>query len=59
MPPTSEDDTQFEQITSGPVPVPLCDDEDEPVARAQEPAPLDPGDAEVEGHGSWGIGDKA
>jgi hypothetical protein len=55
----SEDDTQLEPVPSGLVPVPLCDDEDEPVGRAQEPAPVDPGDADVEGHGSWGIGDKA
>jgi hypothetical protein len=59
MPPMSEDDTQLEQIPSGPVPVPLFDDEDEPAGSQQEPAPLDPSDADVEGHGSWGIGDKA
>jgi hypothetical protein len=44
---------QREEITSEIIPLPLCDDEDEPVVRAQEPAQLDPSDDDVEGHGGW------
>ena len=53
MPPMSEDDNQREENTAELIPLPLCDEEDEPVARAHEPAPLDPSDDDVEGHGGW------
>jgi hypothetical protein len=49
----SEDANQREENTAELIPLPLCDEEDEPVARAHEPAPLDPSDDDVEGHGGW------
>lgn len=53
MPLMNEDDTQPEAIAGELMPLPLCDDEDEPVARAERPAQLDPSDDDVEGHGGW------
>ncbi len=53
MPPMNENPKQREEIADEIIPLPLCDDEDEPVGRAQEPAQLDPSDDDVEGHGSW------
>jgi hypothetical protein len=51
--PMNEDDTQPETIAGERIPLPLCDDEDEPVARAQKPPQLDASGEEVEGHGGW------
>jgi hypothetical protein len=48
-----EDDTQNEELADELIPLPLCDDEDGPVGRAQEPAQLDSSDDDVEGHGGW------
>ena len=54
MPSINENRKQREEIAGEIIPLPLCDDEDEPVGRAQEPAQLDPSDDDdVEGHGSW------
>jgi hypothetical protein len=55
----TDEDTQRDEIETELIPVPLCDDEDEPVASAQEPPPLVASDGDVEGHGSWGVGDTA
>jgi hypothetical protein len=55
----TDDDTKRDEIAPELIPLPLCDDEDEPVASAPEPSQLVPGDADVEGHGSWGVGDSA
>ena len=49
----NEDDTQPETIAGERIPLPLCDDEDEPAARAQKPVQLDASGEEVEGHGGW------
>jgi hypothetical protein len=57
--PMTDEDTQRKEIETELIPVPLCDDEDEPVASAQEPPPLVASDGDVEGHGSWGVGDTA
>ena len=54
MPPMNENRKQRQQTAGEIIPLPLCDDEEEPVARGQEPAQLDPSDDDdVEGHGSW------
>ena len=55
----ANDDTQRDEIAIELVPVPLCDDEDEHEPSAQEASPLVASDGDVEGHGSWGVGDKA
>ena len=55
----TDDDTQRDEVAAELIPVPLCDDEDEPVTSAAEPAQLGSSDGEVEGHGSWGVGDSA
>ena len=55
----TDEDTQRDEIETELIPVPLCDDEDEPAASAQEPTPLVASDGDVEGHGSWGVGDTA
>lgn len=55
----TDEDTQRDEIATEFIPLPLCDDEDEPVASAPEPSQLVPSDGDVEGHGSWGVGDTA
>ena len=59
MSPMIDDDTQGDELAIQLIPLPLCDDEDEPVALAQEPSQLDPSEDDVEGHGSWAVGDTA
>ena len=59
MSPMTDENTQRDEIATEFIPLPLFDDEDEPVASAQEPAQLVPSDEDVEGHGSWGVGDTA
>jgi hypothetical protein len=51
----NEHDTEREEIAGAGalIPLPLCDDEDEPVGRAPEPAQLPSDDDDVEGHGGW------
>jgi hypothetical protein len=51
--------SERDEIATEVIPLPLCDDEDEPEASAQEPSQLVPSDGDVEGHGSWGVGDTA
>jgi hypothetical protein len=58
MAPMTDEDTQDDEIGIQLIPVPLCDDE-EPVAMAQEPSQEVPSDNDVEGHGTWGVGDTA
>ncbi len=48
-----------DEIATEVIPLPLCDDEDEPAASAQEPSRLVPSNGDVEGHGSWAVGDTA
>ncbi len=55
----TDEDTQRDEIATELIPLPLCDGEDELVASAQEPSQLVPSDGDVEGHGSWGVGDTA
>jgi hypothetical protein len=55
----TDEDSQRDEIATEVIPLPLCDDENEPVASAQEPSQLVPSDGDVEGHGSWGVGDTA
>ena len=57
--PMTDEDTQRDEIATELIPVPLCDDEDEPLASQQEPPPPVASDGDVEGHGSWGVGDSA
>jgi hypothetical protein len=59
MSPMSDENSQPDETAIQLVPLPLCDDEDEPVASAQEPSQIVPGDDDVEGHGTWGVGDTA
>ena len=58
MSPMTNEDTQRDEIATELIPIPLFDDEDDSVASAQEP-PLVPSDGDVEGHGSWAVGDTA
>ena len=51
--------SQRDEIATEVIPLPLCDDELEPEASAHEPSQLVPSDGDVEGHGSWGVGDSA
>ena len=55
----TDEDTQRDEIATELIPLPLCDDGDDPMASAQEPSQLVPSDGDVEGHGSWGVGDTA
>ena len=55
----TDDDTQRDEVAAELIPVPLCDDEDEPVTSAPQPSQVGSSDGEVEGHGSWGVGDSA
>jgi len=57
--PMTDEDTPRDEIETELVPLPLCDEEDEHVASAQESAPLVSSEGDVEGHGSWGVGDSA
>jgi hypothetical protein len=58
MPAMVEADTQLEEIQTAIFPVPLCDEEDEPVARASEPEDVEASD-DVEGHGGSGFTEPA
>lgn len=49
----SDQDPRPEEFAGPIIPLPLCDDEDELIGYAEEPAQLEPSDDGVEGHGGW------
>ena len=50
-----ESDVQLEEIETPTFPVPLCDEEDESIARAHKPEDLESSDDDVEAHGGGGF----
>jgi hypothetical protein len=53
------EDVQLEQIPAPSLPVPLCDEDDEPATGAHKPEDLELTDDDVEAHGGSGFTEPA